>query len=210
MSLRRVGAGIALLVAGAFFTSAQAAPVTGGVGTKNLIDPTAMVQKTQIIVFGDRRWCFYYDAWNGPGWYWCDYAWRRGYGWGGEPGWRGWRYNSRAWHQRHRGYDRGGERRRTERGERRRSDEGRRGRSSERDTRSNRRSIQDGRSGGRDSGITRGRTGGREGASGRSGSRSDGGRGISSGRSGGGEGRGSAGGRGGGGSGGEGGRGGRS
>jgi hypothetical protein len=185
-----MGVGTALIVAGAFATSAQAAPVTVGAATKTLIDPAAIVQKTQVIVFGDRRWCFYYDAWNGPGWYWCDYGWRRGYGWGGGPGWRGWRYNSRAWHQRHRGWDRGGDRRRTERGERRRSDEGKRGRSSER------RSF-DGRSGNRDSGISRGRSGGREGSSGRGGGRSDGGRGASSGRGGGGGGeRGGRGGRG--------------
>lgn len=199
MSLRRMGIATALVVAGAFATSAQAAPVIGGAATKNVIDPAMMVQKTQIIVFDDRRWCFYYDAWNGPGWYWCDYGWRRGYGWGGGPGWRGWRYNSRAWHQRHRGWDRGGERRSTERGgERRRFDGDRAGRSSERGTRSDRRSFE-GRSGGRDSGMSRGRSGGRDGASGRSGGRSDGGRGASSGRSGGGDGGRGGGGRGGGG-----------
>ena len=117
MSWRRVGAGTAFLVAGAMFTSAEAAPVTGGVGTKNLIDPDAMIQKTQVIVFGGRRWCYYWDAWNGPGWYWCGYGWRRGYGWGGSPGWRGWRYHNRDWHRRNRGWDRGDRRR--DRGERR-------------------------------------------------------------------------------------------
>lgn len=36
-------------------------------------------------------------GWLGPGWYWCGYAWRSGYGWGGPWGWgwgRGW---GRGW-----------------------------------------------------------------------------------------------------------------
>ncbi|MFN3744137.1 MAG: hypothetical protein ACK4TL_05470 [Hyphomicrobiaceae bacterium] len=187
MSLRLAGAGSALVVAGALFTSAQAAPVTGGRATKTLIDPHAMVQKTQIIVFRGRRWCFYWDAWNGPGWYWCGYAWRRGYGWGGGPGWHGWRYHSRDWHRRNRGWDRGG-RPRIERGERRRWDGDRRGRAVEPRPRSQHRTF-DGRSGGRES-MSRGRSGGRESFGGRSG-RSDSGRGASNGRGGrGGDGRG--------------------
>jgi hypothetical protein len=41
--------------------------------------------------YGGRNYCFYDDAWNGPGWYWCGYAYRRGYGYGGGYGWNGWR-----------------------------------------------------------------------------------------------------------------------
>jgi len=41
-------------------------------------------------VFNGHQYCWYDDGWNGPGWYWCDYAWYRGYGWGGGEGWRGW------------------------------------------------------------------------------------------------------------------------
>jgi hypothetical protein len=33
--------------------------------------------------WGGRNYCWYGNAWNGPGWYWCGYPWRRGYGWGG-------------------------------------------------------------------------------------------------------------------------------
>jgi uncharacterized membrane protein YgcG len=164
-----------LVIAGALFTSAEAAPVSGGAATKTLIDPLAMVEKTQVIVFGGRRWCYYWDAWNGPGWYWCGYGWRRGYGWGGGPGWHGWRYQSRDWHRRNRGWDRGGERRQIDRG--------RRGRDVQRSPGSDRRSI-DRRGGGRDG--VRGRSGGQPSFGGRGGGRSDGGRGASSGRSGGG------------------------
>ena len=34
-------------------------------------------------LFGNQRYCWYNSAWNGPGWYYCGYAFRRGYGWGG-------------------------------------------------------------------------------------------------------------------------------
>jgi hypothetical protein len=47
------------------------------------------VQDTQYF-FGGRNYCFYPDGWHGPGWYWCGYAFRRGFGWGGGSGWNGW------------------------------------------------------------------------------------------------------------------------
>lgn len=40
--------------------------------------------------YGGRQYCFYPDGWRGPGFYWCGYNRRRGYGWGGPMGWRGW------------------------------------------------------------------------------------------------------------------------
>jgi hypothetical protein len=50
-------------------------------------------------LWGDRRFCWYDRAWNGPGWYWCGYAFRRGYGWGGGYGWNGWVWRGgRGWH----------------------------------------------------------------------------------------------------------------
>jgi hypothetical protein len=60
--------------------------------------------------WGGRRFCWYVDAWRGPGWYWCGYAWRRGYGWGGGYGWRGWRggYYGGGYRGGWRGDDRGG------------------------------------------------------------------------------------------------------
>ncbi|WP_249780843.1 hypothetical protein [Bradyrhizobium sp. dw_78] len=47
------------------------------------------VEQTQFI-FGGRNYCWYDDGWHGPGYYWCGYAMRRGFGWGGGEGWRGW------------------------------------------------------------------------------------------------------------------------
>ncbi len=47
-------------------------------------------------LFGNQRYCWYDSAWNGPGWYYCGYAFRRGYGWGGGAGWNNWRWNGRG------------------------------------------------------------------------------------------------------------------
>jgi hypothetical protein len=57
-----------------------------------------------------RQYCWYPNGWRGPGYYWCGYASRRGFGWGGPAGWNGWRYDrgfrgDRGWH---RGWDRRG------------------------------------------------------------------------------------------------------
>ena len=68
MSIRRVGAGTALMMVGALFTSAQAAPITGGAATKRLVEPSALTEEAQVFIWGGRRHCFYDDAWNGPGW----------------------------------------------------------------------------------------------------------------------------------------------
>jgi hypothetical protein len=57
--------------------------VFGGTG------PGASLEQAQWL-FGGRQYCWYDRGWRGPGWYWCGYAYRRGYGWGGPVGWRGW------------------------------------------------------------------------------------------------------------------------
>ena len=44
---------------------------------------TSPIEEVQLYVYGGRRYCFYPDGWRGPGYYWCGYAWRRGFGWGG-------------------------------------------------------------------------------------------------------------------------------
>jgi len=65
--------------------SAQAMPVTP-------LGPQAgnagLLQNVQFF-FGGRQYCWYWDGWHGPGWYWCGYAFRRGIGCGGPRGWRG-------------------------------------------------------------------------------------------------------------------------
>ncbi|WP_424631342.1 hypothetical protein [Bradyrhizobium sp. SYSU BS000235] len=57
-----------------------------------LAAPSA-VEQTQFI-FGGRNYCWYDAGWHGPGFYWCGYAMRRGFGWGGGAGWRGWNHRA--------------------------------------------------------------------------------------------------------------------
>ncbi len=69
--------------------TAQATPLslTGQLGTvAGELNP---VEQAQFILEG-RNYCFYLNGWHGPGFYWCGYAFRQGYGWGGPEGWHGW------------------------------------------------------------------------------------------------------------------------
>ena len=50
-----------------------------------------LAHPVQFYIYGGRHWCWYDDAWNGPGYYWCGYPWDEGIGWGGGFGWHGWR-----------------------------------------------------------------------------------------------------------------------
>jgi hypothetical protein len=81
-----IAAGFALPLAG----SAEAA--IGAALPSTQILP---VETAQFFYLG-HNFCWYDDGWQGPGWYWCDYAWNTGYGWGGGDGWRGW--NRGAYH----------------------------------------------------------------------------------------------------------------
>jgi hypothetical protein len=76
----------AVLGAGAMATSAQAAGVPG---LGNAAAQLGAVEQTQFIIEG-RNYCWYNRGWHGPGWYWCGYAFRSGYGWGGPVGFHGW------------------------------------------------------------------------------------------------------------------------
>jgi hypothetical protein len=53
------------------------------------------IEQAQFF-FGGRNYCWYDNAWNGPGYYWCGYAFRRGFGWGGGTGWHGWHGGGRG------------------------------------------------------------------------------------------------------------------
>jgi hypothetical protein len=69
--------------------SAQASISNGAAGVRDLTSAAAQIERVQFL-FGGRNYCFYDDGWRGPGWYWCGYAFRRGFGWGGGSGWNGW------------------------------------------------------------------------------------------------------------------------
>ena len=74
----------------------------GVVAPPVVVAPVAPVAAPYPYLFGGRRYCWYADAWNGPGWYWCGYAYRSGFGWGGAYGWNGWARGGRG------GWGRGG------------------------------------------------------------------------------------------------------
>ena len=97
--MRKVGLAMILAAAvgaGAAMTSAaQAAPAAPGIG--QAAAGLGLVEQAQFII-GGRNYCWYARGWHGPGWYWCGYAFRRGYGWGGPRGFHGW-----VWHGHRRG-----------------------------------------------------------------------------------------------------------
>ena len=78
--------GSSLSIAG----SAQAAIAESGM--RAALDRLAVVEQVQYYRYGGHRHCWYPLGWHGPGWYWCGYGQRHGYGWGGEEGYRGWRH----------------------------------------------------------------------------------------------------------------------
>jgi hypothetical protein len=54
-------------------------------------DRLTLIDQVQFV-FGGHKHCWYPDGWNGPGWYWCGYRLRKGRGWGGGEGYRGWKH----------------------------------------------------------------------------------------------------------------------
>src|ERR1700720_1999620 len=67
--------------------SAQAGPMP--IAGANMTGSEALPLEEVQFVWGGRNYCWYSNGWQGPGWYWCGYRWRRGYGWGGGYGWHG-------------------------------------------------------------------------------------------------------------------------
>ena len=74
-------------LASVFAFKADAMPLSG---VDHAADGLSAVAQTQYL-YGGRNYCWYPDGWKGPGFYWCGYNTRVGYGYGGPVGWRGWR-----------------------------------------------------------------------------------------------------------------------
>ncbi len=92
-TLMALAVGTALCVGAVAVPRAEAmtAGTPAGLGVAaDGFDATETVQ----YAYGGRNYCWYPAGWKGPGWYWCGYAARRGYGWGGPAGWRGWTYGA--------------------------------------------------------------------------------------------------------------------
>lgn len=82
-------AGIVLAVAAAMIGGRAQAAVIAPDGLRMAADEVAVVDEVQFTYRG-HRFCWYNTGWRGPGWYRCGFRWRRGLGWGGPVGWRGW------------------------------------------------------------------------------------------------------------------------
>ncbi len=76
-------------------SSVQALPVTSS-SIVGAAQSSNIIEKTAVYIVEGRRYCFYFNGWHGPGWYRCGFARRRGLGWGGVYGWRGWEYGPAA------------------------------------------------------------------------------------------------------------------
>ena len=89
--LRKLIVGLALAAAAALpLANTAEAAIGDGVAASHIASQLLPVEKAQFF-FGGRQYCWYDDGWQGPGWYWCGYAYRTGFGWGGGFGWHGWR-----------------------------------------------------------------------------------------------------------------------
>jgi hypothetical protein len=85
--LLTVAAAIGLMTTGSAINQANAMPL--GNGVRDAADDLSVIDQVQYV-WGGRRYCWYDDGWNGPGWYWCGRYLVPGLGWGGGVGWRGW------------------------------------------------------------------------------------------------------------------------
>ena len=86
-----IAVAIGLMTAGQITNRAEAAPLGDPSGVRDALADINVIDNVQYV-WGGRNYCWYANAWSGPGWYWCGYAWRRGFGWGGPVGWRGWHH----------------------------------------------------------------------------------------------------------------------
>src|SRR5438128_3061357 len=98
----------ALVAGGLMNGRAEAAPMGGAADIAGAADGLQLGEDVQYFYRG-RRHCWYEDGWRGPGWYWCGYNMRQGYGWGGGSGWQGWRRDGGREGDYDRGRRRGGD-----------------------------------------------------------------------------------------------------
>ncbi|MEJ0092510.1 MAG: hypothetical protein WDN46_03500 [Methylocella sp.] len=84
-----ITAAVAFMAAEAATGGAMAAAAAPVASLEGLAHNELPLEQAQFA-FGGRNYCWYGNGWQGPGWYWCGFAFRRGLGWGGPQGWRGW------------------------------------------------------------------------------------------------------------------------
>jgi hypothetical protein len=82
---------VALGVGGLLSVAGAANATMAGTSASAAADRLTSFEQVDFI-FGGRKHCWYTEGWNGPGWYWCGYNTRKGRGWGGGEGYRGWKH----------------------------------------------------------------------------------------------------------------------
>src|SRR5207248_9505642 len=73
------------------YTVVSVLPISGREAIASSSSREGIASSRQFTVNG-RPYCFYFDGWNGAGWYRCGFASRTGAGWGGVYGWSNWVY----------------------------------------------------------------------------------------------------------------------
>jgi hypothetical protein len=82
---------VAIAAASAAIATTGSRSQAGIVAPLGLAADELPIPEAVQFFFGGRRFCWYNAGWRGPGWYRCGFQRRRGLGWGGPLGWRGWR-----------------------------------------------------------------------------------------------------------------------
>jgi hypothetical protein len=85
----------ALTIGGVLAIGTAQAVVPGGADAIRAASENGSITEQAQFRWGGYDYCWYDDGWRGPGWYWCGYAYRRGFGWGGPLGWNNWRFRDR-------------------------------------------------------------------------------------------------------------------
>jgi hypothetical protein len=100
---RFISAAASALALGGVLTigTAQAGVPGGADAIRAAADIGAVTEQVQFRS-GGYDYCWYDDGWRGPGWYWCGYAYRSGFGWGGPVGWNNWRWRDHDEFREHR------------------------------------------------------------------------------------------------------------
>ena len=89
-----IAAASALTLAGVLATGTAQAGVPGGPDAIRAAAQNGLLAEQVQFRWGGYDYCWADDGWRGPGWYWCGYAYRPGFGWGGPLGWNNWRRES--------------------------------------------------------------------------------------------------------------------
>src|SRR5262249_50650198 len=88
-----LGAATALALMAGLPASPAGALVIGPAPIGSAARDAIGLEQVQYVWQG-QSYCWYPDGWRCPGWYWCGYRLRRGFGWGGPQGWNGWRFGA--------------------------------------------------------------------------------------------------------------------